>query len=265
MAANRIKWLLPIFLVFASCEDKPIDNGGKKTTGKFTVEFKGLLNNASLPPLGVSEYRTKSVNEEITISNWSMIFSEFSLITENDEKVLLGDGYQWLAFRNNRTVFDYEKLPSGKYKGIHFKIGLDSAVNHGNPNIWPADHPLNPNLTGLHWGWSGGYIFHAFDGMYREVGSTGLPTSFSFHTATMPMVREFDLVLPFALEETSNKKAIIHVYAEKYFDGNTTIALKEGSVSHSEGTKEIQLMQALLGNMYDVNGNNGVFEFIGVQ
>jgi hypothetical protein len=55
------------------------------------------------------------------------------------------------------------------------------------------------------------------------------------------------------------------VHAENYFDGNTTIALKEGSVSHSEGTKEIQLMQALLGNMYDVNGKNGVFDFVEVK
>jgi hypothetical protein len=264
MVKNRLKWLLPLVLVFAACEDEPIDNGNNSTP-KFTVEFKGLLSNEVLPALGVSEYRAKSVNEEITISNWSMLFSEFSLIKENGERVLLGDGYQWLAFRNNRTVFNYDKLPSGSYKGIHFRIGLDSFVNHGNPNIWPADHPLNPNLTGLHWGWSGGYIFHAFDGMYRAIGSTGMPTSFSFHTATMQMVREFDLMFPFTLDATNSKKATINVHAENYFDGNTTIALKEGSVSHSEGTKEIQLMQALLGNMYDVNGKNGVFDFVEVK
>jgi hypothetical protein len=101
--------------------------------------------------------------------------------------------------------------------------------------------------------------------MYRAIGSTGMPTSFSFHTATMKMVREFDLMFPFTLDATNSKKATINVHAENYFDGNTTIALKEGSVSHSEGTKEIQLMQALLGNMYDVNGKNGVFDFVEVK
>lgn len=264
MVKNRLIWILPLMFLGA-CEDKPNDNG-KTDVKKFTLEFKGLLNDQELPALGVSDYRSKSQNEEITISNWSMILSELSLIKENGELLPLGDGYQWVAFRNNRTIFNYENIPEGVYKGIHFKVGLDSLVNHGNPNIWPADHPLNPNLTGLHWGWSGGYIFHALDGMYREIGSTGLPSSFSFHTATMPMVREYDLLRAFEISQSTVSTGVIKVHAENYFDGKVTIKLKEGSVSHSEGTKEILLMNSILSNMGGEGlQNNGVFEFTGLK
>lgn len=264
MAKNRIIWLLPLLLLGA-CEEKPIDNGNTDIK-KFTLEFKGLLNDQELPALGVSDYRSKGDSEEITISNWSMILSELSLIKENGELLPLGDGYQWVAFRNNRTSFDYENIPAGIYKGIHFKVGLDSLINHGNPNIWPADHPLNPNLTGLHWGWSGGYIFHALDGMYRQVGQTGLTTSFSFHTATMPMVREYDLLRTFEIKQATIASALIKVHAENYFDGKVKIKLKDGSVSHSEGTKEILLMKSILSNMGGEGlQNNGVFEFMGLK
>lgn len=264
MVKNRLVWLMPL-LFFGACEDKPIDNV-KKEVKKFNLEFSGLINDQELPALGISDYRSKSGNEEITISNWSMILSELSLIKENGDLLPLGDGYQWVAFRNNRTTFNYDNIPAGTYTGIHFKVGLDSSVNHGNPNIWPADHPLNPNLTGLHWGWSGGYIFHAFDGMYREIGTTTQSSSFSFHTATMPMVRKYDLLKAFEIVAGNTSTASIKVHAENYFEGNVSIKLKDGSVSHSEGTKEILLMNALLSNMGGVGlQNNGVFEFTGLK
>jgi cytochrome c peroxidase len=41
-------------------------------------------------------------------------------------------------------------------------------MNHAGVSQVPADHPLNPNLNGLHWSWQGGYIFLALEGMWRS-------------------------------------------------------------------------------------------------
>ncbi len=36
----------------------------------------------------------------------------------------------------------------------------------------PADHPLNPNLNGLHWNWQGGYILLALEGRWSPVAAS---------------------------------------------------------------------------------------------
>jgi hypothetical protein len=82
----------------------------------------------------------------------------------------------------------------------------------------------------------------------------------------MPMVREYDLLKSFELVPSAAVKGIINVHAENYFDGKVKIKLKDGSVSHSEGTKEILLMKSILSNMGGEGlQNNGVFEFTGLK
>ncbi len=72
-------------------------------------------------------------------------------------------------------------VPSGEYRSVRFHIGLDEKVNHSDPAQFTADHPLNPNLNGLHWNWQGGYIFLALEGMWRNAG--GAIDGWSYHFA----------------------------------------------------------------------------------
>jgi uncharacterized repeat protein (TIGR04052 family) len=50
-------------------------------------------------------------------------------------------------------------VPSGKYTGVRFTLGVPFALNHGDPTIAPS--PLN--ITAMFWNWQGGYKFLKVD------------------------------------------------------------------------------------------------------
>jgi len=96
----------------------------------------------------------------------------------------------WLELTNQVGWFDMEKahsshrvpsVPSESYRALRFHIGPDETQNHADVAKFPADHPLNPNLNGLHWSWQGGYIFLALEGMWHGTG--GALDGWSYHLA----------------------------------------------------------------------------------
>ncbi|MDA0686455.1 MAG: hypothetical protein O3C22_06490 [Bacteroidetes bacterium] len=248
---NRIFLLaLPMLALLSACEETPPTPDPPAVSGvnlSFSSSFAGT-------PISYNkDFYTKGNSEDIMFTNWGLILSEVSLVREDDSRELLGDGYLWVDFKSGRTSFDYDQsIPAGNYKAIHVKLGLDSAVNHGDPTQWPAGHPLNGFVSGLHWGWSGGYIFQAIDGNWRNTGETKT-SGFSFHDATLPMVREFEWAFPSTVELSANGAEVKVVFkAEKLFDGVNSIVLKTKAVSHSAGASEIVLMNKLLENMSQV-------------
>lgn len=250
-----IRKIIPVALAIIlttsqSCVEEPTTD--PKTTSEkiITIDFTAKIGEESLPALGVNDFKPKFGGESFTVNNWAMLLSNFSLITESNDTIILGDGYQWVNFRANRTSFDYKNVPTGNYKGIYFRLGLDSGINHGDPTVWPSDHPLNPNLTGLHWGWSGGYIFHAFEGMYKATDTTS-SSGFSFHTATMEFVSEYFLPINFEIGSNSVKATVV-ADAKQYFENPNGIVLKDKAVSHSAGESEKILMSGLLSNAQSV-------------
>lgn len=242
-------------MAFFSCEDpiKPPVVAAKKTG--VTLNWNAKWNGNKLGFVSDFYQNTATQPEYMQFLNISMIISKLSLIQDDGTKVLLGDGYQWIDFKKGRTVFPYE-IPAGNYKGLSFTLGLDSQVNHGDPNQWSAEHPLNGNLTGMHWGWSGGYIFQAIDGNYKDSVNDKYAKGFSFHTATDPMKREFSLIVGgnapgIMVVKTGELTSLnLNYYLNRLF---TAVELKKGSVSHSEGLKEGVVMQNLLWNLSQFN------------
>jgi hypothetical protein len=139
---------------------------------------------------------------------------------------------------------------------VKFTFGLDSAVNHGDPNQWGPEHPLNGNLTGMHWGWAGGYIFQAIDGNYKDSLTAIFNKGMSFHAATDGMKREFTVPVGpigganglIGVAAGKLTKVNFNYHVNKLLQG---VELKKGAVSHSEGTKEAALMARLLSNLTD--------------
>jgi cytochrome c peroxidase len=75
-------------------------------------------------------------------------------------------------------------LPPGTYQALRFTVGVSPAANHADPNRLGPDDPLHPLVNGMHWGWTGGYVFTALEGHWQfdqaPAGSTG---GFSYHLA----------------------------------------------------------------------------------
>jgi len=106
----------------------------------------------------------------------------------------------WAAFvntREGRTSFAIDRIPAGKFTGLRFTVGLPPEINKGDPARYPAGHALNPVVNGMHWGWQGGYVFMAVEGLWRDAG--GRLSGYSWHlandgnTATVEFPLELDL------------------------------------------------------------------------
>jgi cytochrome c peroxidase len=122
-----------------------------------------------------------AAKETFSITRISYLLSDFAL-----QRI---DG-SWLEFTNEVAWFDQERsrathrlaiVPPGEYRSVRFYIGLEEKLNHANPAQFAADHPLNPNLNGLHWNWQGGYIFLALEGRWRN--PAGGIDGWSYHFA----------------------------------------------------------------------------------
>jgi len=246
---NKYILIAALAIFVTSCEPDDTDGGSggwSSPSSEIELAFIGQIADEPLPPKGQDIYKEKSHGESMLITNWSLLMSNLALVKENGDTVQLGDGYQWADITGTRNVFNYKGIPQGNYVGLQFTMGLDSATNHGNPQVWPSDHPLNPNLNGLHWGWAGGYIFQAFDGRYK-VNETEPSGSFSFHTATMQFVTRYFLPLEISVEGGKHRIAV-RINGDRFFGGAQSIKLADKSVSHSEGADDELLMRIFLDN-----------------
>src|SRR5205814_9014806 len=108
-----------------------------------------------------------SARETFSVTRLSFLLSSFALEGEDGIWTELENQYAWIDAEKRRTLLQLEGIPAGQYRGIRFYIGPDAAANKSDPAKFPAEHPLNPNLNGLHWSWQGGYIFMALEGMFR--------------------------------------------------------------------------------------------------
>ena len=152
MMVKLNNWVLGVIAVsmvmivgMQSCGEKPIDPPPAPIKTGVQLNFAALWDGQPLTFLSGYFKNNATHPEYIQFLNFGMIISKLSLVKEDGTEVLLGDGYQWIDFKKGRTQFDYE-VPEGSYKAVKFTFGLDSAVNHGDPNQWGPEHPLNGNL-----------------------------------------------------------------------------------------------------------------------
>jgi hypothetical protein len=77
--------------------------------------------------------------------------------------------------------------------------GFTSALNRpsttATPRNGPPEHPLNPDVNHLYWGWSREYVFLALEGGWQNGGKQ---SGFSYHLATDRQLMTVEL--PVALD-----------------------------------------------------------------
>ena len=135
-----------------------------------------------------------SANETFSISRLSYLLSEFELQSLAGNWQAVPNSIQWIDARKHRTQILLNSIPEGDFKAIRFSIGLSEAVNHSDPNLYAAKHPLNPSFNNLHWNWQTGYIFLALEGIYRQ--SNGQVSGYVYHFANDPQRTTITLTLP---------------------------------------------------------------------
>lgn len=248
MRYNKTKNSYPFILLisfvsfFTACDsDDCCEPEPSSEVSEMTISINHVLGNSELS--FDAEYVLPS-DEIVTFRRLSYLLSNMYLVKSDDSKVMIGDTYAFINVGTNQNSVKLSGVPKGDYKSIGLSIGLDSNINHGNPNVYSSDHPLAPINNSLHWNWQGGYIFTAIEGKTMADNE-----SFIFHLAGAP--NRLDLELPFTFTKgdaalTANLKydlSEVFVNPELY-----TISV-EGASTHSITDP---ITTKLLGNMVDV-------------
>ena len=149
-------------------------------------------------PSGVVKNRA---GQPLRVTRLAAIVSDFVLGRADGSVVRLDGQAGFIDAESGRLAFTLRQVPEGDYSGIEFQLGLPPVVNHGSPDQWPAGHPLNPLVNGLHWNWSSGYVFLALEGRWQP--PAGAERGFAYHLATDARVMTMRFLAEFRVERTT--------------------------------------------------------------
>ncbi len=148
-------------------------------------------------PLRLNDVRYRTAaGDLIGYTRLAMLLTQITLVS-SDGKVLSLPGVDaYIDIDAKLNTLHVPDVPPGDYRRIRFNVGVERARNHADPSVFPARHPLNPMVNGLHWDWKGGYVFLALEGRYELGGSTpGRLGGFVFHVANDQNLMQVDAAL----------------------------------------------------------------------
>jgi cytochrome c peroxidase len=143
------------------------------------IEITPKISGENLQPASL-RYQT-SAGETFSITRVSYLVSDFALQRNDGSWREISNSVAWLDCDANRNSIWLDNIPAGEFCSVRFSVGLNTNLNHADFSKFPASHPLNPNLNGLHWGWQGGFIFLALEGLWRN--ASGELDGWAYHLA----------------------------------------------------------------------------------
>ena len=203
-------------------------------------------------PLMLDSLRyANSAGETMSFTRLSYLLSGFALEGDDGTWIELPEQQAWIDAARRRTTLRLDGVPAGKYRALRFHVGPDAAANAGDPAKLAADHPLNPNLNGLHWSWQGGYIFLAVEGRYR--GPAAELAGYAHHLARDPNRTRVSLAA--ALDLTHDSAALLDFDLGTLFNAPRPLSFaKDGVATHSrEGDPVAAALVANLPGAFRVN------------
>lgn len=189
--------------------------------------------------------------ETLSVTRLSYLLSGFAVERDDGQWLEIPGTVAWMDSASRRNSIQLEDLPAGSYRSIRFHIGPDAATNAADVAKFPASHPLNPNLNGLHWSWQGGFIFMSVEGLFRN--ATSEPKGFAHHLARDP--NRTRISLNTTLDLTHDAAVIVHFDLAHLFNAPRRLSFeKDGAATHSrEGDPIAAALVANLPGSFRVN------------
>jgi cytochrome c peroxidase len=128
-------------------------------------------------PLLIGRELSGSKVAGISVSRLDGLLSELALQRLDGSWLESGRWHAFVSAEKGRLSAVADGVPAEEFKAIRFRVGLDSETDASDPQTWPADHPLHPDVCGLHWGWKSGYVFLAMEGHWEPGAGTGRITN----------------------------------------------------------------------------------------
>ncbi len=178
MKNKFINMLMIAFVAISivSCNDDettPPSNNGTTTYNSGTVglNFENIAGSVFLDPTGATNY-VNAAGETFSVTNFKYYVSNVKLIKDDGTKYEVPNSYFLIdANDTNSLIAELSNIPGGKYTGIEYMIGVDSARNVSGSQTGALD-PVN----GMFWSWNG-YIFMKLEGQ----SSASSNNSFVYH------------------------------------------------------------------------------------
>jgi len=137
--------------------------------------------------------------------------SEITLVHDGGQRTPVVD-YHLLIDPSKDSVFFLGNFPVTDLEHIEFWIGVDSAHNHLDPAMYPANHPLALHNPSMHWGWAGGYRYIAIEGFAGHT-PTYIPNNYQIHTIAEENYRKVSLTVEEILDGDTMRVPIQADYA----------------------------------------------------
>ena len=187
-------------------------------------------------------YQT-SAGEIFSITRVSWLASDFALQRNDGSWLEISNSIAWFDNEQNRDSIRLQ-IPAGEFRSLRFRVGLNPNLNHTHIAKFPASHPLNPNLNGLHWSWQGGYIFLALEGLWRNAG--GQFDGWAYHLARDPNAVCITLAAPLVV--TNETRLDLDFDLANLLNAPRALAFgRDGSSTHSRDGDPISA--ALVANL----------------
>jgi len=138
----------------------------------------------------------------VRVTRLAALLSDFQLLRPDGSIVRLDGQFGFIDAASGRLEVALANVPAGDYRGLQVRVGVSDAANHADLGIWPPGHALNPTTNGLHWSWSGGYVFLALEGFWRDAGAAEA-AGFSYHLAKEPQLMTVRFLSEFAVADTT--------------------------------------------------------------
>jgi len=177
--------------------------------------------------------------EPFSITRLSYFISGFALQRTEGNWMEVPHAVGWIDAGKRHTTMDLGELAEGDYTSVRFQVGLDPTRNASDPASRAADHPLNPNLNGLHWSWQGGYIFMALEGRFGSKDEDA--PGYAYHLARDPFLTSVVINQKIILKEVA--QLTLNFNVAKVFDGARKVSFaRDGSSTHSKDGDPIAAM-----------------------
>ncbi len=192
------------------------------------VQIIPKFSGESLQPASL-RYQT-SAGETFSITRVSYLTSDFALQRNDGSWLEIPNTVAWLDYEQNRNSIRLENVPPGEFRSVRFVVGLNPNLNHADAAKFPAGHPLNPNLNGLHWSWQGGFIFLALEGLWRN--PAGELDGWAYHLARDTNATRITMAAPLII--TNESRLELDFDLATLLNAPRPLAFgKDGSSTHS--------------------------------
>ncbi|MEO9531058.1 MAG: MbnP family protein [Crocinitomicaceae bacterium] len=142
-------------------------------------------------------------------------------------------------------------IPLGNYsvtsiESVRFYIGVQEPTNNEDPSLYSVDHPLGPKSPSMHWGWTAGYRFVAYEGF----GGSGFSQNFQLHG--LGNENYFEVAADVDVVDESG--VLVMDLNADYTRGVEDIDLNSGTISHGSTGEAKQTLENwrdfVFGNYY---------------